>query len=232
MGDPMMHGRDLHKLGRELAEELDATSDPHAVTRARARLFGESSSRATRASGRGWAYAGLGLAGAAAVATLMFLGGEKGPPPAPAKPDALAQLLDGIPVTAPEGKKVPLAVDDGSRFEIASGSTVHMEPTRAGGSPWITIDRGTLRGEVATPSRWRVRTGPVDLRFSPGCDFEVSWDPDDRVVVVHVRDGRAELEGAVARLVESGERLRADLDGGDVVITPAPPRDPAPATSR
>jgi len=231
MGEPVMHGRSLQKLGREIAEELDAMRDETVVASARERLFERRvlpvPRRApVRTIAIGFAFsAALGAAlvfgflrGRPSEAMSFQIGGERG--------------SEGAFVAAPGAAPVTLRFDDGTRFDVEPAARVRVVSSSLS-SAELLLESGSLRGDVAghvKAGAWRVKAGPFDVSVR-GTGFEMSWDGDE----LEVRDitGQVVVTGPYATqgvAVKRGEYLRVSLGHAKLVVSAAVPSPPPPAS--
>lgn len=208
-----MHGRELRKLGGEIADALEATRDERVFARARARLV-ETGARAEPPR-RAFVLAGVAVAGALAAALVVRAGAhstaafELGDPP---RAGAVGAEIAASTAT-------PLRFPDGSRFSLEAGGRARtLAAPRAGdatGEGRIALEQGELSGSTARTAdapTWRIVAGP----FTVGArttDFSLSWQPEHGALSVRVvagapvtveRDGRS-------RTIEPGAEQRFDV---------------------
>ena len=227
MGGPMMHGRDLRKLGGEIAEALDASRDERVIARARARLA-EDGGRAP-ASPLRFAIGGLALAGAAAAAFLMFgRGSIRGSAFAVGGPPRQGSV--GAAIEGGAGAPTPIVFHDGSRFVVEPGGRARVTVLPApcgrgdagcqGATGELVLESGAVRGWAsrgADAPSWRVAAGPFQV-LARASDFSVTWDAAHEAITVRVEAGAPVTVKDAARssAVEPGAELRLGK------ATPAP----------
>ena len=229
MGEPVMHGRGLQKLGREIAEELDAMRDETVVATAREKLFERRPVPVPRRIPVRTVAIGLAFAAALAVALLFGLRGR--PSEAMSFQIGGERGTEGAFVAAPGAAAVTLRFDDGSRFEVEPTARVRVVSSSPS-SAELHLESGTLRGDVAGHAKagdWRVKAGPFDLAVR-GTSFEMSWDGDQ--LEVHDITGKVVVTGPHATegvAVNRGERLRVSVNHAKLEVSAAvPPPAPPP----
>ena len=229
MGEPMMHGRSLQKLGRELADELDATRDEAVLAEARERLFERRRtpvvSMASRARAKLPTFA-FAAAAAAAVAVMAMRGRA---------PESMAFHMGDPPergtvgawVAAPAAAPVALRFDDGSRFDVEPTGRARVASSTVADAR-LVLESGTLRGDIATGDKagtWHVTAGPFNLMVT-GTRFQMTWDPETGMLDVRDITGRVVVTGPYAAqgvAVMRGEYLRVSLKQAKLEVSASPP---------
>lgn len=232
----MTHGRSLQKLGREIAEELDAMRDEAVVTDARQRLFERRRVTApARRSRAPFVVGGLAFAGAA-VAMAVFFFGTRAPEPMSFQiGDSPERGAQGAWVAAPPEATVPLRFDDGSRFEVEAGGRARVASSLPRDAR-LVLESGTLRGDVVDHDKaavWHVTAGPFEVAVS-GTKFQMTWDPKSGLLDVRDISSRVVVTGPYAPegvAVKRGDYLRISLTAARLEVSAAPPPAPAPAPS-
>jgi hypothetical protein len=233
MGGPMTHGRSLQKLGREIAEELDAMRDESVLTEARERLFERK--RAVAPAPRSRApYVAAGFAFAAAAAAAVFMLRARAPEPmAFDVGDPPQRGAQGAWVAASADAPVPLRFADGSRFEVQRGGRARVSSSTREDAR-LVLESGTLRGDVMGPDKggvWHVTAGPFDVAVT-GTKFVMSWDPVIGVLDVRDISSRVVVTGPYAAegvAVKRGDYLRVSLEQARLEVSASPPPAPPPA---
>jgi hypothetical protein len=234
MGEPMMQGRGLQKLGREIAEELDAMRDESAVARAREQLFDRRGAWASPKRSRTPAVAfGLAFAGLAAAAAILVwrrgaepMAFEVGDPPEVG--------AAGAWVAAPAQSAVPMRFADGTRFEVEPGSRVRVASSDADDAH-LVLESGSVQGEISVrdgEAPWRITAGPFDIVVQSG-SFRLGWDPVRGVLDLREVSGRALVTGphaAEGLAVKRGEYMRVSLWEAKLELSAAPISSSAPAS--
>jgi ferric-dicitrate binding protein FerR (iron transport regulator) len=235
MGEPMTHGRSLQKLGRELAEELDATRDETVLASARERLFERRRASAPAARRVPLRTISIGFAFAAAVAA-AFIGVRSH------RSDAMSFQIGDSPASAAPGAwvaasgtaPVPLRFDDGSRFDVEPGARARVASSTLADAR-LVLESGTIHGDTAGHDKagaWHVTAGPFDVAVR-GTRFQISWDPASEQLDIRDITGRAVVTGPTVTegvAVKSGQYLRvsvkqAKLEVSAVPLTPAAPSE-------
>jgi hypothetical protein len=226
MGEPMMHGRGLQKLGSAIAEELDAMRDESAIAGARERLFEQRRVSSPALRGRApRVIVGFAFAAAAAVAAAAFLGRA---------PRALSFNVGDSPergaagawIAAPPAAPVTMRFDDGSRFEVGAAGRARVAST-ARKEPHLVLESGALHGdasELGDAGAWHVTAGPFDAVVR-GARFEMSWDPDAGVLEVRNVSGRVVVTGPHAKegvALDMGDQLRVSLREARLEVSARP----------
>lgn len=233
MGEPMMQGRGLQKLGRELADELDATRDESAMARAREQLFDRRGAWTAPRRSRAPAVAmGMAFAGLAAAAALLVwhrgnqpIGIEVGDPP--------QRSAAGTWVAAPPQETVPVRFEDGTRFVVHAGSRIRVASSTVRDSSMV-LESGSIAGDIAArddDAPWRITAGPFDITVPAG-SFHLAWDPVRGVLDLREVSGRAQVTGphaAEGLVVRRGEFMRVSLWEAKLELSAAPITSGAPA---
>ena len=232
MGGSMTHGRSLQKLGREIAEELDAMRDEAVLTEARERLFERRRAVAVPRRSRAPLVAG-GFALAAAAAAAIFVFRTRTPEPMAFQiGDPPRHGAQGEWVPAPLDAPMPLRFDDGSRFEVERGGRTRVASSLPRDAR-LVLESGTLRGDVVGHDKagvWHVTAGPFDVAVA-GTKFQMSWDPTSGVLDVRDISSRVVVTGPYAAegvAVKRGEYLRVSLEQARLEVSAAPPPAPPP----
>jgi TolA-binding protein len=176
-----------------------------------------------------WAFAAsLGVAAAAAVTVtwqrwpagvepLSLTIGERG-----------ERGTAGVFVAAPADRELPLRFGDGTRFELAAGTSARVASLDERGAHLIIEKGRALAAVVHRPdSRWRLDVGPFQVAVV-GTRFDVSWDAAGRVLDLRLDEGAVQVSGGLLREaleVRAGQRLRAFADDARVELSGGPLKD-------
>lgn len=207
-----MHGRELRKLGGEIAEALEATRDEHVITRARARLV-ESGGR-DAPSRRAFGLGVVALAGAAAAAFFLMRAGPRGSS-AIDEPHAAAV---GAEIVAPASRPIPLVEMEGTRLALEPGGRARLvalpSARDAASEGRLELEAGRVSASIARAAdapAWRVAAGPFEIR-AHAADVSVAWDASAGVLSVRVEAGSAVTvsRDGRSRAVEPGQEQRFD----------------------
>jgi len=232
MGEPMMQGRGLQKLGREIADELDATRDERAITHAREKLFDRRGAWASPRRSRTPAVAfGLAFAGLAAAAAVLIW--RRGAEPIAFDVGQPPQIgTAGKWVAAPASERVPVHFADGTVLHVDAGSRVRVSSSTVSDSS-LTLESGTIEGEITARDEdapWRITAGPFDITIAGG-SFRLGWDPVRGVLDLREVSGRAVVTGphaAEGLAVKRGEYMRVSLWEAKLELSAAPITSSAP----
>jgi transmembrane sensor len=185
--------------------------------------------RARRRRPRALRHAPLAAA-VAALAAILFLWLR--PPAAPAEVGALAVAGSvPLPVEWESGTGATIALDDGSRVELAADSRLR---TRSSDAAHVELalehGRATFDVKPGGPRAWGIDAGPVVVRVL-GTRFTVERDGD--VVDVSVERGKVLVEGdgvpGGSRVLLAGDAIRVEPPSLPVDALPAaaPPPEAA-----
>lgn len=235
MGEPMMHGRSLQKLGSAIAEELDAMRDESAIAGARERLFERRRPSSPALRGRApRVIVALAFAAAAAGIVVAFMGRAPqalsfhvGDPPERGAAGAWIAASPAAPVT--------MRFDDGSRFEVGAAGRARVAST-ARKEPHLVLESGALHGDTSAledAGAWHVTAGPFDAVVR-GARFEMSWDPEAGVLEIRNVSGRVVVTGPHAKegvALDRGDQLRVSLKEARLEVSARPRAPAAPAPS-
>lgn len=131
----------------------------------------------------------------------------------------------GTFVAAPSDRELPLRFADGTRFDLAAGTSARVASLDTQGAHLVLEKGRAVAAVVHRPdSRWRVDVGPFQVAVV-GTRFDVSWDAAARVMELKLDQGAVRVSGGMlseALEVRAGQRLRAfaddarvELSGGD-----------------
>lgn len=136
------------------------------------------------------------------------------------------QLLEGGYLSQSGGAGVSLSFNEGSRFELTSGTRARLREV-SGKRVQLAIEHGEASLQV-TPSRdrhWLVEAGPF-LVTVKGTAFTVSWDQPSERFELTLRHGRVVVSGPIvdgAIALRAGQRLVVSLPRAETLITDVPP---------
>ena len=122
------------------------------------------------------------------------------------------------------GQRAQVRFSDGTSIALAESSAGRVTARTADGATF-TIDRGHARFEVVhrARARWLVEVGPFEIAVT-GTRFDVDWPAGPRHGLgIDLHAGSVVVRGALAGPgvpLHAGQRLRADLDRGTLVVVP------------
>jgi TolA-binding protein len=169
------------------------------------------------------------------------------PSPAPLYSVEGGSVLDGGYLRESGHEGVKLVFNEGSRFELLSGTRGRLRAADAQGAR-VAIEQGTASFDVVPGGdrRWLVEVGPFVVTVK-GTVFTVTWDSSNERFELKLRRGRVVVSGPISGgdiALRSGQRLVVNLPRAETVITeedfegaehepatapPAPRPDPAPS---
>ncbi|MDP9036918.1 MAG: FecR domain-containing protein [Myxococcota bacterium] len=123
----------------------------------------------------------------------------------------------GAWIAAPSGDALPLQFSDGTLFTLAAGSRARVSAVGVNGAR-IVVERGRASASVVhrASSHWLVDVGPFAVNVT-GTQFDVSWDADDEVFRLALREGSVLVSGPCLRAprpIDRGHVLRVLCKGG------------------
>ncbi|MDP9151083.1 MAG: FecR domain-containing protein [Myxococcota bacterium] len=135
----------------------------------------------------------------------------------------------GAWIAAPSGDPLPLQFSDGTLFTLAAGSRARVSAVDANGAR-IVVERGRASASVVhrASSHWLVDVGPFAVNVT-GTRFDVSWDANDEVFRLALREGSVLVSGPCLRAprpIDRGHVLRVLCKGGREEIIETRADDP------
>jgi ferric-dicitrate binding protein FerR (iron transport regulator) len=116
----------------------------------------------------------------------------------------------GIHLEAPPSEDVPLRFSDGSNLWIRGGTAITVSALTGAGAD-VELEHGRARVQVAHHEGppWTLHAGPYRVD-AVGTRFDLSWDPKDARLGLHLLEGRVMVRGAglgPSLKVEAGQTL-------------------------
>jgi hypothetical protein len=196
----------LEELGRFVAEQSDAASDPQSV-------LAEVQARLARPRPRPWAdFARPAFAGALVVvfgiAAFSFL--TTGPGPITYEVSRVREAQGGWIATQSEPAR--LEFSEGTLVEVYPETRLRVSESRENGAT-VVIERGRVVAHVEHQEErrdWRFHAGPYLVQVT-GTEFEVSWDASKSLFELALHEGSVVVSGpnlARDRTVRAGDVLR------------------------
>lgn len=202
--------RNLERLGRAVADNIDQSADAEALRAARSRfLVGAPPGRKrTKAIVAAFAFAAacagaVGLYATLRAPTISFAVGS---PPAPG--------IVGNWISAGDAP-TDLRFSEGTALALAPGARVRVTETNSRGAA-VLIEQGSLHAKVThaqTNTRWAFHAGPFQVHVT-GTEFDASWDPATETFEVTMNEGSVFTTGPLlrdGRDLVAGERLRISI---------------------
>ncbi len=191
----------LRELGRRVAAEQDERIDASdALGEVRARIATEPLPK-RRTGAVKWAAA---LAVAAALIVVITVAVRSRPLTFSVAGEA---AMSGVWISAEPSAVTAVRFSDGSFFALRDEARARVESVTSNGAH-LVVERGTVAADVVhtATSQWLVLAGPYEIRVT-GTQFDVSWEPDQAKLDVHVTRGSVRVTGASTspRDVHTGE---------------------------
>lgn len=166
----------------------------------------------------------------------------------------LQGVVLGQPIVVPEGREIPLNFSDGSRVELAAGSSANVVGiTEQGATFELRSGKATASVIHRATTRWTMHAGPYRVAVT-GTKFTLEWQPTKSHFELDLTDGSvvvtAENNSHAAVTMRSPEHLVIEQgewhlsSSGQVSVSdplpapavsdvpgPSPERRPAPAAS-
>jgi TolA-binding protein len=211
-----MKSHSFQTLGARLRDDLTEYEAVDKPSEARARRKLLLRANAALKPRRGWGYAALGTAAAAALLTALFVFTVPRP-----EPEALRFWVEERSghvdewVTAHDAEQ-SLRFSDGSSVVAGPHTTTRVMEIGPNGAG-LTLERGLLDAHVVhrDASRWQVAAGPFVVHVT-GTRFRVSWDPQTEKLAVKVSEGKVEVTGGGQPLHQlvAGSTLELSMSAG------------------
>jgi transmembrane sensor len=183
----------LEELGRRLAAEQDEQlAESDVVARVRDRIADGPRVRRRRPLA-GWT-AGLAAAALAVAAVVLIV--VRSRPHAPLSFSVAGETgSSGAWISADHATVTAVRFSDGSLFAFRDDARARVESVTPDGAH-VVMERGAVSADVVhrATSRWSVLAGPYEVRVT-GTQFEVSWDPAEAHLEVHVTRGSVRVTG-------------------------------------
>ncbi len=214
--------RDPEAVARALAALARSAPEPDDTLRARqgrARLLARAAASGARSPFTPSWRSGLGLPAIAALGAVALWWG--------ARPKALAYEIagakaEGAYVSAPSDRTVAVLFSDETRVEVEPSSQLRVESTDPRGAR-ILLERGSTDVHVIHRDRasWSFAAGPFEVRVT-GTRFDLSWNPADQVLDLHLREGSVDIAtpfGAAPVSLRAGQDFHADMRARSMTTT-------------